>query len=153
MKQATVYINSATDTETAFGVFFTDAAITALMTPAPKKDYVTNKSARLAGKQVRPTTPNTDERDIQLTFGLRAHSLAQFLMRYRAFCAELEKGHIVLTLRIEEGATWIQIVYRLCYLSCQQYTEYNGRLAKFVLKFNEPDPTNRVITASTDIEL
>lgn len=117
MKNAKIYINSTTDTEAAFGVFFTDAAITALMTPAPKKGYVTNKSARLAGKQVRPTTPNTDERDVQLTFGLRARSLAQFLMRYHAFCAELDKGHIELTVLIEEGATWMKTVYRLDYLA------------------------------------
>lgn len=153
MKNAKIYINSTTDTETAYGVFFTDVAITALMTPAPKKAYITNKSATLPGKQVQPTAPKVDERDVQLTFGLHAPSLAQFLMRYYAFCAELEKGHIDLTVHIYEDSSWMKITYRLCYLSCQQYSEFNGRLAKFVLKFNEPDPSNRIVTTSTDIAL
>lgn len=154
MKQAKVYINSSTeDTETAYGVFFTDNSITALMTPAPLKSYITNKSALQPGKQVLPYAPKVDERDVQLTFGLRASSLAQFLMRYRKFCAELEKGVIDLMVHIYEGNTWIKTTYRLNYISCNQYSEFNGRLAKFTIKFSEPDPSNRIITQSTDITL
>ena len=44
MKNAKIFINnSIIDSEEAFGVFFTDASITALMTPSPLKGYVTNK--------------------------------------------------------------------------------------------------------------
>lgn len=154
MKNAKVYINTqSVDSEEVFGVHFTDASITALMTPAPKKPYISNKSSLLAGKQVLPVAPKTDERDIQLTFGLHASSLAQFLMRYFAFCRELEKGFIKLIVHIYEGNTWMKIAYQLDYLSCQQYTEFNGRLAKFVIKFNEPDPTNRTVVTSNDITL
>ena len=93
MKNAKIFINnSIIDSEEAFGVFFTDASITALMTPSPLKGYVTNKSSLLPGKQVVPLTPKVDERDIQLTFGLQAPSLAKFLMQYYKFCKELEKG-------------------------------------------------------------
>lgn len=154
MKNAKVYINSqSVDTEEAYGVFFTDASVTALMTPAPKKGYITNKNSRLPGKQVLPTAPKVDERDVQLTFGLRARSLAEFLMRYMAFCKELEKGFITLIVHFYEGTTWVKIKYELDYLSCQQYAEFNGRLAKFVIKFNEPNPDNRVIVTSSDITL
>lgn len=114
MKNAKIYINSTTaDSEEAFGVFFTDASITALMTPAPLKSYVTNKSSLLAGKQVLPSAPKVDERDIQLSFGLHASSLARFLMQYHKFCAELEKGSINLLVHIFENDTWIKITYRL----------------------------------------
>lgn len=154
MKQAKVYINSSTeDTETAYGVFFTDSSITALMTPAPLKNYITNKSALQPGKQVLPNAPKVDERDVQLTFGLRASSLAQFLMRYDKFCKELEKGAIKLTVHIYESPTWIKTIYNLNYISCTQYTEFNGRLAKFTIKFNEPDPSNRSVRTSNDIAL
>lgn len=154
MKNAKVYINnSAFDSEEAFGVFFTDASITALMTPAPKKPYISNKSSLLAGKQVSPVAPKTDERDIQLTFGLRASSLAQFLIRYRSFCNELDKGDISILVHIWEDSTFLKTTYHLKYLSCQQYSEFNGRLAKFMIKFNEPDPTNRLETTSDDITL
>lgn len=114
MKNAKIFINnSIIDSEEAFGVFFTDASITALMTPSPLKGYVTNKSSLLPGKQVAPLTPKVDERDIQLTFGLHASSLAKFLMQYHKFCAELEKGAIDLLVHIYEGDTWIKITYRL----------------------------------------
>ena len=40
MKNAKIFINnSIIDSEEAFGVFFTDASITALMTPSPLKEY------------------------------------------------------------------------------------------------------------------
>ncbi len=58
MKNAKFFINnSIIDSEEAFGVFFTDASITALMTPSSLKGYVTNKSSLLPGKQVQPTAP------------------------------------------------------------------------------------------------
>lgn len=52
-------------------------------TPSPLKGYVINKSSLLAGKQVLPTAIKIDEHDIQLTFGLHASSLAQFMMQYQ----------------------------------------------------------------------
>ena len=40
MKNAKIFINnSIIDREEAFGVFFTDASITALMTTSPLKEY------------------------------------------------------------------------------------------------------------------
>ena len=157
MKNVKVYINSTTQTtEKRWGVFFSETSVTNLMTPAPKKKYITNKSALSHGKQVLTNSgnvPKTDERDVQLTFGLRAKSLAQFLMQYRSFVNELKKGVIDLTLHITEGSTYYKETYYLNYVSCNQYAEYNGRLAKFVIKFNEPNPENRIVEHSTDITL
>lgn len=157
MKNAKVYINSTTQTtQQRWGVFFTEASITKLMTPAPKKKYITNKSALSHGKQVLTNggnAPKTDERDVQLTFGLRATSLAKFFMQYRAFINELEKGAIDLTLHVWEGDTYFAETYHLNYVSCSEFAEYNGRLAKFVIKFNEPNPKNRTLEHSTDITL
>ncbi|MBR4886821.1 MAG: hypothetical protein IKU16_06040 [Muribaculaceae bacterium] len=156
MKNVKVYINSTTQTtEQRWGVKFTETSVTALMTPAPKKKYITNKSALSHGKQVLSggaNTPRTDERDVQLTFSLRATSLARFLMQYREFVNELKKGSIDLTTHIWEDTTWFKETYHLNYVSCNQYAEYNGRLAKFVIKFNEPNPENRVVEHSTDIK-
>lgn len=157
MRNVKVYINSTSQTtEKRWGVFFSETSVTNLMTPAPKKAYITNKSALSHGKQVLTSggnVPKTDERDVQLIFGLRAKSLAQFLMQYRSFVNELEKGAIDLTIHITEGSTYYKETYYLNYVSCNQYAEYNGRLAKFVIKFNEPNPKNRIVEHSTDIEL
>lgn len=157
MKNVKVYINSTSQTtDKRWGVFFSETSVTNLMTPAPKKKYIANKSALSHGKQVLTSggnAPKTDERDVQVTFGLRAKSLAQFLMQYRSFVSELEKGAIDLTIHITEGSTYYKETYYLNYVSCNQYAEYNGRLAKFVIKFNEPNPKNRIVEHSTDIEL
>lgn len=157
MRNVKIYINSDTqDAERRWGVFFADNSLTSLMTPAPKKSYITNKSALINGKQVLTAggnQPKTDERDVQLTFGLRASSFAKFIMQYRSFVEELKKGAIELTLYAWEGDTYIRETYNLNYVSCSQYSEFNGRLAKFVLKLNEPNPENRQIEHSTDITL
>lgn len=157
MKNVEVYINSTSQTtEKRWGVFFTDTSVTNLMTPAPKKSYISNKSALSHGKQVLTSggnAPKTDERDVQLTFGLKAKSLSKFLMQYRSFVNELEKGAIDLTLHIWDGETYYKETFYLNYISCSQYMEYNGRLAKFVIKFNEPNPKNRLLEHSTDIQL
>lgn len=157
MNNVKVYINSTTqDTREKWGVFFIDTSVTVLMAPPPRKSYITNKSALSDGKQVLTASgalPKTDERDISLSFGLSAKSLSQFLMRYRAFTDELKKGVIDLTLHVWEGGTFFKETYHLVYLSCSQYSEFNGRLAKFVLKLNEPNPENRTLEHSTDITL
>lgn len=157
MKTIKTYINSATlTTERKWGVFIAETSITALMTPAPLKSYITNKSALSDGKQVLTDSgnkPKVDERDVQLVFGLRAKSLAQFLTRYRSFCAELAKGAMNLTVEISEGDTYLKETYYLNYNSCSQYSEFNGRLARFVLKVTEPNPRHRDIECSDDITL
>lgn len=157
MKTIKTYINSTSqDAYTKFGVELAETSVTALMTPPPLKDYITNKSALSHGKQVltaNGNVPKTDERDVQLTISLEAPTLAKFLMRYRAFCTELKKGAITLTLYISEGSTYYKETFYLKYLSCSQYSEFNGRLGKFVMKFCEPNPETRELEYSNDITL
>lgn len=157
MKTIKTYINSTTqDTVKKWGVFIAETSLTALMTPAPRKAYITNKSALSNGTQVLTDSgnkPKTDERDIQLIIGLKAKSLAQFLTRYRSFCEELKKGAMTLTVNISEGDTYLKETYYLLYNSCNQFSEYNGRLARFVLKMTEPNPERRDTEHSNDIEI
>lgn len=153
MRNVKVYINSNTQTtEQKWGIFFGDTSITALMTPAPKKEYLKNKSPLSHGAQsLTGFIPKTDERTVQLTFYLKAPTLAKFMMRYLAFVKELEKGHVALTIHVWENTTFFKETFHLEYVSCAPYSEYNGRLGKFVIKFNEPNPKNRQFEHSNDI--
>ena len=157
MRNVEAYINSSTETtEQRWGIFIAETSLTALMSPAPLKSYITNKSALSHGKQVLTDSgnlPKVDERDVQLVFAIRANTLAKFLMRYYSFCEELKKGAIDLTIRIWDGDSYMKATYYLNYLSCSQFSEYNGRLGRFVLKLNEPNPANRVIEHSSDITI
>ncbi len=157
MRNVKAYINSSTQTtEQRWGVTLAETSVTALMTPAPLKSYITNDSALMDGKQVLTDSgnlPKMDERDVQLVFAIQARTLAKFLMQYSSFCEELKKGAIDLTLYMWEGSSYIKITYYLNYVSCSQYSEFNGRLGRFVLKLNEPNPANRTIEHSDDITL
>lgn len=157
MNNVKTYINSSTQTtEQKWGVSFTDSSITALMTPAPKKEYIKNKSPLKHGAQVlnnSNATPKTDERTVQLTFFMKAPTLAQFFMRYRAFVNELKKGTARVTIHVWDDNTFFKETYKLNYRSCSQYSEFNGRLAKFVIKFEEANPEDRDLEHSSDITL
>lgn len=135
-----VFINGE-DAQEVYGVIFGSESFTTLLTPPPVKAYIENKSALSHGKQVlndEVTPPKLDERDIQLTFFLRANSMEQFLTRYAAFTAVLQAGRIDIRTKYQPKVT-----YRCNYISCAQFSQFNGRLAKFVLKLNEPNPNNR----------
>lgn len=146
MHTVKTYINSTTETaKERWGVTLAETSLTALMTPPPAKDYITSASRLEHGKRTYAANAKTAERDVQLVFALQAPTLAQFLMRYNAFCEELKKGQIDLTVRISEGGSYMQTTYHLYYTSCSQFSEYNGRLGRFVLKLNEPNPEDRTV--------
>lgn len=157
MKNVKAYINGAAeDTEKQWGIILTETSVTALMTLPPLKSYITNESALSHGKQVLTDSgnlPKIDARDLQLVFGLHAKNLAQFLARYRSFCETMKKGAFSLTLHVWDGETFYKETFNLLYISCSQYSEYNGKLGKFTLKLNEPNPANRTVEHSSDIVL
>lgn len=135
------YINGK-DAHEEWGLIFGESSLTALMTPAPVKAYIQNKSALIHGKQVLSGSvnpPKIDERDVQLVFGIKAKNMTDFLTKYSSFVEELEKGWLDISTKYQPG-----VVYHLLYVSCQQFSQYNGRLGKFVLKLNEPNPKHRV---------
>jgi hypothetical protein len=133
-----LFINNK-DAYTNWGIILGETSFTALLTPAPIKNYIQNKSALIPGKQVlTEVPPKIDERDVQLVFYLKASNLNQFLTRYSSFVTELEQGAINIKTKYQPN-----VVYHCIYLSCAQFSQFNGRLGKFVLKLNEPNPKNR----------
>lgn len=127
--------------KTEFGITMDSEALSALMTPAPNKEFIRSKSRLLHGAKVIRKDPKKDERDITLTFNLSARSEDEFFTRYARFCSELETG--VLNIRTKYQPT---TVYRCTYISCSQFTQFMRGLAKFVLRLNEPNPDNRGLT-------
>lgn len=136
-----LFINGR-DAQKEWGIYLASGSFTALLTPPPVKAYIENKSALIPGKQVltaQGETPEVDSRDVQLTFYMKASGMTEFLTRYDRFCKEvLQRGYMEIRTKYQPTTT-----YRCTYLSCSQFSQFNGRLAKFVLKLNEPDPTNR----------
>lgn len=126
------------DAYTTWGMSFEDGALSALMTPAPNKELIQNKSRLTHGKSVITTNVKVDEREISLPFHIVASSKADFFSKYNSFCSVLAGGVLDVSSKYQSG-----VVYHLIYLSCTQFGEYQRDMAKFVLKVCEPDPTNR----------
>lgn len=138
-RKGETYIND-TDAFMAWGIFFDSSSLSALLTPAPLKSYVESQSAGFNGvRAVRGSDalPKVDKRSLQLTFSLQAAGMADFMNKYAAFCDVLYAGYFNLRTR------YFSYEFKLRYVSCSQFTEYNGRLARFVLKCEEINPTDR----------
>lgn len=133
----TVKINSQ-DARAMWGIEFDSSAISALMTPAPMKEYITNSSRQEHGDRVITNNAKVAARDITLTFAICARNEDAFFSAYNSFCQELEKANINIELSVLPN-----IIYRCVYKSCTQFTQYNNKLAKFSLKLEEPNPKNR----------
>ena len=133
-----LYINGH-DAYTWWGLSFEDGAYSALLTPAPMKEYVENKSRLRHGKTVMAEHTKIDERSLTLPFHITASSENDFLTKYGNFCSEvLAQG--VFSVRTKFQPT---VGYRLVYDSCTQFRQFMNRMAVFSLKATEPDPTNR----------
>ena len=133
-----LYINGK-DAYDNWGIFLEDGALSSLMTPAPCKEFISNKYRSKSGKHMIKHNPRLDERDITLSFCMTAKSETVFLANYANFCDDvLSTGELTIRTSFQPNT-----YYRCIYLSCSQYSQYLRQLAKFSLKLNEPDPSDR----------
>lgn len=123
----------------AWGVSLSDTALSALMTPAPKKKFISNKSRLIDGKKIIPANPKIDERQVSIAIHLTAPNEETFFERYASFCNDvLALGYMEIETRFQEG-----VIYRMEYESCSQFSQFMRGIAKFTLKLTEPNPNNR----------
>lgn len=124
-----------------WGISLDSTALSSLMTPAPLKEMIENNVATEHGKRVVRTDRKTDERTISLGINMTAPTKIAFLTRYANFCAYvLLQGRIDIATRYQPG-----VVYRLDYISCQSFGEYQREMAKFSLRVVEPNPNDRSV--------
>jgi hypothetical protein len=137
MPKGELYINGL-DAYDEYGLSLESSALSALMTPPPNKPLIENKSRQEHGKRVINSVPFIDERELNLQVHIKANNTDEFIEKYLKFCDVLALGSIEIKTRYEKDK-----VYRLNYLNCTQFTEYRMGLAKFILRLNEPNPSNR----------
>ena len=125
------------DAKTVFGITLDETSLGTLMTPPPMKERVTSRSRLEHGTRV-VTDANTyvDSRDLTLQLNICAATQADFMSKYALFCAELKSREIVL-------AT-VSGTYHCIYLSCQQFSQFQRGIGKFVLRLREYNPSVRV---------
>lgn len=132
-----LFINGK-DAYTEWGISMDDTSLSALMTPAPNKGFIENKSRLEHGKRVIASNPKKEERNLTFQLNLTAPDKDAFFARYDSFCKELDSGILEIRTKYQPS-----IVYRTEYLSCQQFSQFMQGIGKFVLKLNEPNPMNR----------
>lgn len=132
-----IYINGR-NARTTWGLYMDGDTLAALLTPSGNKTLVENDSRLANGKEVIPKHQRVADRDITLTLQLVADDDADFFRKYGDFCNELARGTLDITTDHQPG-----VVYHTQYISCTQFTQFNRGIAKFSLKLNEADPTNR----------
>lgn len=131
------------DAYATWGIVFDSSAISSLMTPPAMKSYVENESRAEHGKRVITDTSlaKVDSRQVSLSFALTAKNENDFFAKYSNFCNEISNtGKIDIKLSGD-----FTVGYKLIYKSCTQFTEYNQKMAKFVLKCEEPNPKDRTV--------
>lgn len=139
MPKGQLFINDVDASE--FGMSMDSSALSALMSPPPKKDWVTNAVRGEAGERyLRADVPKCAKRELSLTFNLTAPDEEEFFARYARLCSLLDGG--VINLRTSFQPT---VVYRCVYVSISQFTEFRREMAGFTLSLVEPDPTDRAV--------
>lgn len=92
MLNGQLYINGK-DAYLTWGIFLDETALSTLMTPAPNKEFISNKYRSKDGKSVIKHNPRLDEREITLPFNMTAKDSDTFMTNYARFCEEvLAKG-------------------------------------------------------------
>lgn len=128
------------DAKNVWGIVANTKLTDALLLPPSAKAPIQSESRLEHG--VRTIIPNgsvkLDKREISLEIGISAPDRETFLARYDSFMAEILVGWLNIKTSLIPGKT-----FKCRYVSCQQFTNYNGRVAKFILKLEEPNPNNR----------
>lgn len=142
MPKGELYINKDKfgqwqDAYELWGLSMTDMGLTALMTPAPNKDYITNESRLEHGKRVSTANAKVASRELSLPVHIKAKTKEEYYQRYLSFCEELKKGDFVIKTKYSND------VYKCVYKRCPQFSQYFQEIAFLTLFLEEPNPCDR----------
>lgn len=145
--------NGSHNIKSEFGVSLSDGAISTLLAPPAAKQRISNESRLENGKRVDTHTPTRfASRELNLEMHMIAATFHELVASYRAFFQMLTYSPEGIILEFSDiyglsGSS--KLVYRLQYLSCTPFAVYNGTLAKFVVRFEERNPTWGIDQGST----
>jgi hypothetical protein len=132
------FINNK-DIWTYYSAKLIESSFDNLLLPPPNKEFVSNSSRLTPGKQILVGSIVKDERSVSVIFAITCASKADYLTKYNALIAELSTGMIALKV-VPNG-----LIYNLVVESYAELKSGTGlRSGKLTVRFNEPDPTNRI---------
>lgn len=139
MSQTTEVTINSVDVEKEYGAVFPNLPDVLLTYPATKAPIQSESRLEDGTRTIIPAgTTKLASRELTVEMGVKAPNRETFLTRYDALLTFLTSGWLhIQTIHIP-GKT-----FRCRYVSCSQFTNYNSRIAKFILKLEEPNPANR----------
>lgn len=128
------------EARTEWGIVANTRLVASLLSPPQPKDPIQSTSRLEHGTRtvIPEGTIRLSARELTLEVGMTAPTYADFLARYADFIDELTGGWLRIETDFIPGA-----VFKCRYVSCTQFTNYNGRAAKFILRLEEPNPADR----------
>lgn len=126
------------DAKATWGMSLDSKGLSALLTPPGAKENVKNSSRAMHGTTVMRNNPRMAARTITVVVQFCAKTEEVFWDRYLSFCEELKTGFLDIETIYQKD-----VVYRMEYNSCTQFTEFCRGIAKFTLKLTENDPSDR----------
>lgn len=140
MPKGQLYINNI-DAYERYGISMDNNALSVLMTPPSKKEWITNEVRDEDGTRylTGAYAPKKASRDVTININLTAPNEQEFYRRYELFCNEvLESGIVNIRTSFQPN-----VVYRCKYESCTQFTQFRREMALFSLKLTENNPADR----------
>ena len=107
-----------------WGVGLEDGALDVLMSFRPNKEPVANKNVTAEGAFYVTGAGLVDERQVSIPFHIVALDKVDFLLKRSAFYEAIKGG--MLTIKI---ARPVEAIYKMYYLTCQQYTQFLSGMA------------------------
>lgn len=109
-----------------------------LLVPAGNKEFIENESRLENGKRVIYNNPKVASREVTLTFNIHGDTTTEYLANYKAFVAILQAGKVTVRVPV------ISMTFTLIYKKSTSFAlGRSRRSSRLVVKFEEPDPTDR----------
>lgn len=124
-----------------WGVRMGTGFMDAIDVPCQMKEYIENDSRLEHGKRVITSNPKLDARTLTLPFTIQGETESDYQAKKKSFYNELYKGKMDIQIPVVSGD-----VYHLVYTGgSTSYAQNRQRtFCKFSVKFQEPNPSNRV---------
>lgn len=128
------------DIKSSFGASLSDGALSALLAPCAVKERITNESRLEKGKRVDDTADTQyQSRDITVEMHIIANDFASLQSYKQALIDALSHKEGIMMIVHAYGSN---LYYNLRYVSCTQFAQYGGTLAKLAIRFTEPQPND-----------
>ena len=122
-----------------YGMELGETAISSILCPPENKEMIRNESRLTAGVEYMTAAAVPNERSLTIEAFIRTKNLSEMYTKLdRLYNEVFKKGFFTLKIKEIPNKT-----FTFKYESFRQFSQFNGKLAVFMLSVTEPDPSKR----------